>query len=111
MVFKIALCLQLILKLEKVQMAFFIFFVSLISAYLFILLNVGLPKEDIFLTTFYGLYQFIHCLDVIIEPLLYISVVHIAFQLMYIHITIQRHSIFRVPTAGFNPPKQREDCY
>ena len=42
---------------------------------------------------------------------LFISVVRKAFQLMYMHITIQRHSIFRVPTAGFNPPKQREDCY
>ena len=56
-------------------------------------------------------YQFIHCLDVIIEPLLYISVLHIAFQLMYIHLTIQRHAIFRVPTVGFDPPQEREDCY
>ena len=66
-----------------------------------------------FLHTFiiYHYYQFIHCLDVIIEPLLYIFVEHIAFQLMYIHLTIERHSIFRVPTAGFKPPKQREDCY
>ena len=28
------------------------------------------------------------CLDVIIEPLLYISVAYIAFQLMHVHITV-----------------------
>ena len=44
-----------------------------------------------------------HCLwIVIIEPLLYISVAYIVFQLMHVHITHPRHSLQRVQRYHIN---------
>ena len=41
---------------------------------------------------------------------LYLCSTHSLSAYVYTY-KIQRHSIFRVPTAGFDPPKRREDCY
>ena len=77
---------------------------------------LALLRRASFLTTFYGLY-FIqwHTLQTTnfllgLWEQLPCTVVRL-FRYMYIHITIQRHSIFRVPTVEFNPWKQRKDCY